>query len=151
MIWLLKYWKGILLAVFLAGAFATGWWKGGDAVQREWDADTAREVKEQLVKNQEDAAKLKNLEETKNENLDYVSTLYFGLGKSQRLRLPATPCGGPNPPGADSPTGEGVVPAGVPESAAEIAVNIFDLAYRDAALRADSIVEGCRVLNEFVK
>lgn len=151
MIWRLEYWKGILLAALVAGAFATGWWKGGDAVQRKWDADTAREVKAQLVKNQEDAAKLQALEGVRNENLDYVSNLYFGLGKSQRLRLPQAACGGSNTPSTDSPAGEGIVPNGVSGSAAEDAINFYDETYRNAAFRADSIVESCRVLNDFLK
>lgn len=144
-------WKKVLLAAMVAGAFATGWWKGGDAVQRKWDADTARQVAEQLAKNIVDAAKLKKLEEVKNENLEYVSNLYFGLGKSQRLRLPQASCGGSNPSSADSPATEGVVPAGVSGSAAEDAINVYDETYRNAAFRADSIVESCRVLNDFLK
>lgn len=150
MIWLLKYWKGILLAALVAGAFATGWWKGGDAVQRKWDADTARMVAEQLAKNQADAAKLKKLEEMKNANLEYVSNLYFNLGKSKRLRLPQAACGGSNPPSTDSPSGEELVPAGI-SGGAEQALNDFDLTYRNAAYRADTLTENCRVLNNFLK
>lgn len=151
MIWLAKYWKGIALAVMIAGAALAGYVKGADSVQAKWDADTARLVAEQLAKNQEDAAKLKKLEETKNENLEYVSSLYFNLGKSQRLRLPASPCGGSNTPGTDSPATEGVVSSGVSGSAAEIALNAYDETYRNAAFRADQITESCRVLNDFLK
>lgn len=147
---LLKYWKGILLGVLVASAFAMGWWKGSDAVQRKWDTDTAREVKEQLIKNQEDAAKLEALEGVRNENLDYVSNLYFGLGKSQRLRLPTQPCGGSNPPGTDSSAGEGIISSGV-QGSAEQALNDFDTTCRNAAYRADQMTESCRVLNEFVR
>lgn len=148
MMWLLTNWKGVLLATLLAGAFAMGWWKGSDAVQRKWDTDTAREVKEQLIKNQEDAAKLEALEGVKNENIEYVSNLYFGLGKSQRLRLPTQPCGGSNPPGTDSPSSEGIVSSGV-QGSAEEAINEFDKRWADEAYRADRVVEDCRVFSEF--
>lgn len=149
MIWLLKYWRILALTGVAATLFGAGWWQGSDRVQRKWDEDKARQVKEQLEKNQADAAKLRKLESDKNENLDYVSNLYFGLGKSQRLRLPQAPCAG-SQTSADNPAGEGFIPAGVSGSA-EQAVNDFDLTYRNAALRSDKIVEGCRVLNDFAR
>jgi len=142
---ILKALPYIAVASLAAGVFYKVWDMGGDHVQAKCDKAKA----EQVAKNLADQAKLIKLEETKNENLDYVSNLYFGLGKSHRLRLPKAPCTGSQTSG-DSPTGERLIPDGVSGSA-EQAVNDFDITYRNAALRSDQIVEGCRVLNEFVR
>lgn len=145
MIWLLKYWKGILLAALLAGAFATGWWKGGDAVQRKWDADTAREVKEQLVKNQEDAAKLRKLEEKA--NVESQDNLRLRANNHALwLRLPKTPCGGSGQTSGNTASGTGELPT-ASESYLAGAKRQLD----DEALRADELVRACRVLNDFLK
>lgn len=144
MTWLLKNWKEIFLAALVAGAFATGWWKGGDAVQRKWDADTARMVAAQLAKNQADAAKLKKLEETKNENIVEIDRLRAN-NHALWLRLPKTPCTG-NTPSGDTVAGTGELP-----TQAEIAFKRFTDGLADEAYRADKIIEDCRVLNDFVK
>ena len=149
MIYLLKYRKLVVSAALIFGALGAVYWEGGERVQAKWDKAKAEQVAAQFAKNLADQAKLIKLEETKNENLDYVSNLYFGLGKSQRLRLPQSPCTG-SQTSSDNPTGEGIIPAGVSGSA-EQAVNDFDLAYRNSALRSDQIVEDCRVLNEFAR
>lgn len=146
--WCGANWK--LLAV--AAVYGFGMYVGGAIQQHKQDAKQLDEVKEQLAKNQADNARLNQLEGTKNENLDYVANLYFGLGKSQRLRLQTPTCGQSGETSADSATRERLVPVGISEVAGETsedAINEFDLRYRNAALRAEKIVEDCRLLNEF--
>lgn len=144
MIWLLKYWKGIALAVVIAGAGLAGYVKGADSVQEKWDADVLRLVKAQLVKNQEDAAKLKKLEEVKNEKLVEIDRLRAN-NHALWLRLPKTPCTGSAPSG-DTTSGNGELP-----TAAEVAFKRFTDGLADEAHRADSVVESCRVLNDFIR
>lgn len=144
MIWLLKYWKGLILVALIAGAGLTGYLNGRDAIQRKWDVDTAREVKAQLVKNQEDAAKLKKLEETKNANLVEIDRLRAN-NHSLWLRLPRTPCTG-DPPGSDTVARGGEFP-----TETETAFQRFRTGLADEAYRADKMTEDCRVLNEFVR
>lgn len=118
----------------------------------DWDADTAKNVKAQADKTLADAAKLNELEETKNANLAEISRVYYDLGKSERLHLPKAPClpTSPNPPGEDTVAASGVVPSTV-SSRAEEALAGFDRSYRDEANRADRTVEDCRVAVEFEK
>lgn len=133
------------MAALLASAFAMGWWKGGDAVQRKWDADTAREVKAQLVKNQADSAKLKKLEETKNENIVEIDRLHAN-NHALWLRLPKTTCGGSSTPSSDTTSAAGELPTKSERDLAEAKRRLDDESYR-----ADKIVEECRVLNDFLK
>lgn len=140
--WCKENWR--LLAI--ASVYGLGMYHGGKIQQHKQDAEKIDSLTAQLEKNQSDNAKLKKLEETKNENLDYVANLYFELGKSKRLRLPE--CRQPSETGADRSTGERGVSEGV-SGGEEEALNEFDTTYRNAALRSDKIVEQCRELNEF--
>lgn len=149
MIWLRKYWKALLLAALIAGAALVGYVKGADSVQAKWDADVLRLVKEQLAKNQADAAKLKKLEEMKNENLVEIDRLRVN-NHALWMRLRPSACGGSDSPGANNTAGGGQLPEGA-SSRAERAINEFDKRWADEAYRADKMTEDCRVLNDFVK
>jgi hypothetical protein len=144
MIWLRKYWRILALAGVAATLFGAGWWQGSDHVQRKWDEDKARQVKAQLEKNQADAAKLRKLEEMKNENLVEIDRLRAN-NHALWVRLPKTPCTGSAPSG-DTPAGAGELP-----TAPEIAFKRFTDGLAGEAYRADRVVEDCRVLNDFAR
>ena len=136
---------GLLLLAIAATAFYKA---GQDDRQADWDKSTAQQVAAQLAKNNADNAKLKTLEETKNENLVEIDRLRAN-NHAIWLRLPKTPCTG-SAPSQDTTAGGGELPASTPSSA-ETAINEFDKRWADEAYRADRIVEDCRVLNNFVE
>lgn len=148
MIWLLKYWRTLLAGVIAGALFVAGWSFGADRVQSKWDEAIAAQTAAQLKYNTEQSAKLRTLEETKNENIAEIDRLNTELGKSDRLRLRKTACRGSNTPSTNSTSGARFVPEEVPDVQDE-ALNSFDATCRNIALEADKIVEYCRVLNDW--
>lgn len=137
--------------------YHSGYSEGEQDVQARWDKEKAEQMAADLQATLANEKLKTDLETTKNANLDYVSRVYFELGKSQRLRLPKTPCNtATTTTGSDSAAGSGVVStapeAGQDETDGGVAQQGFDEYERgrnDEAYRADAVVEGCRVLNDW--
>ena len=135
----------LLAAAVAAGGVYFIYHKGEQNVQAKWDKAVAAQVAAQLAKNVADNAKLKQLEETKNENIVEIDRLRAN-NHALWLRLPKTPCSGSGSPGSDTTAGAGELP-----TAAEIAFKRFTDGLADEAYRADRVVEDCRVLNDFLR
>ena len=155
--WCVANWRIILSVALVAGSFVTGWANGSGHTQRQWDIDVHIRTKAVLEQVQANDRLKTALEETKNVNsktIDMLAATITKLRADNRLHLYPTPCTGGLPSAdtssgsKDAPTGNGFVSEPV-QSGAEEALNSFDGAYAAEALRADKIVEDCRVLRDW--
>ena len=142
-----KNWRSIIIAVLLAGAYGTGWYKGSDSVKWDWDKERLELARETLAASQKNQKLLVALEETKNANLQTVNNLRAQLAVD-RVYLPEGSCGR-----LDTASGskDAVARSGVVPVTPQIALDNFIKGLGDEAYRADSLVESCRVVVHWAK
>lgn len=130
--------------------------EGRDEIQAKWDKAEAEQVAADLQEVVANEKLKQQLKDTENVNTIEINQLRAN-NHALWLRLPKTPCNTavaatiPN-----SVAASGIVPAktetGQDETDGSVAQRGFDEYERgrsDEAYRADSIVEGCRVLNDW--
>lgn len=164
MAWLIANWRVVLAVVLAAGTFAAGYFKGSDAVKRDWEIDIHLRVKEQLAAAEKNQQLIVALEETKNANLKTVDSLRRQLA-TVSVRVPTSPCVRPDPAsGSQNPTpGTGTLPATPEKPVGEAGQNVepavtvqaafdtFEAGVKEDAAEADSLLESCRVVMDYLK
>lgn len=144
----------IAIGAILGGLYAIhhhGFNKGEHYVQSKWDKERTSNLEAQAKRNAEDSAKLHELETAKNENLATIDRLTRSNRNLKRLRISQSYC--PSKADPDNPAGGGKFHEELHGGAGEVvenAVNEFDLTYRAEAERADKLIEGCRVINDYL-
>lgn len=136
--------------------YHSGYSEGEQDVQAKWDKEKAEQVASDLQATLANEKLKRQLKDMENVNTIEINRLRDN-NHALWLRLPKTPC---NPTvaatGSDSVAGSGIVSTapetGQIETNGSVAQQGFDEYERgrnDEAYRADSIVEGCRVLNDW--
>lgn len=164
MAWLIANWRVVLSVALAAGTFSAGYFKGSDSVKRDWEIDIHLRMKEQLAAAEKNQKLLVALEETKNANLKTIDSLRRQLAVVS-VRVPAFPCIRHDPTGGiqNPATGTGILPA-TPEKpigeagsnvepavTAQAAFDTFAAGAKEDAAEADSLLESCRVVMDYLK
>ena len=140
-------WAGLLSII--GGLYTHGYMSGKDSVQAEWDKERAEFAITDLEQAMENRDLIEKLEGTKRENLKTIDTLHADLAKF-RVQVPVRRCAAKDSQpstttgSTDEATGSGELSDGL-----QTAFDDFTKSMADSALKADEVVEGCRVLRDW--
>ena len=139
--WVLSNWKLIAGALALIASFLAG----KDHTQMKWNLDIAFRVQSAQAEALKNANKLASLEVIKHENLRTIGALKFDLA-ALRVRVPQ-----PTPTAVSSaaPIPYVTATSGVIPDAPQDEFDKFRSGLESEALRADKIIEDCRVLRDW--
>lgn len=123
----------------------SGYTRGRDEVQADWDAERKQIAQESLESAQNNLQTITKLEETKNANLKTIAKLRLDIA-NLRVFLPTSPCVGTDTTGNGSTTGTWEQP-----DQAQKAFDRFTSGLESDAAEQDAVIEDCRVVIDWAK
>lgn len=123
----------------------SGYTRGRDEIQSEWDAERAKIAQESLESSLKNLQTITELEEKKNANLKTIAKLRLDIA-NLRVLLPTSPCGGADTTADGTTTGTGEQP-----DKAQQAFDDFKRGLESDAAEQDAIIEDCRFVTDWAQ